>query len=59
MWTAARSAGNHDPKTPQIHTFGPGFIGVLGMGICGRSVDQMCVQLYESNQPSKYYNKIL
>jgi hypothetical protein len=29
------------------------------MRICGQDVDDMCVQLYESNQPSKHYNKIL
>jgi hypothetical protein len=29
-----------------------------GMRICRSSVDDMCAQLYESNQPSKHYNKI-
>ena len=28
------------------------------MGICGQTVDDIIVQMYESNQPSKHYNKL-
>ena len=29
------------------------------MRICGRSVDDVWVQMYKSNQPSKHYNRTL
>jgi hypothetical protein len=47
------------PRPRKSGFFRDGFFYVPGMGICGRSVDDVCIQLYESNQPSKYYNKIL
>jgi hypothetical protein len=59
MWTAARRNENRRLEPAQKRTFGAGFIRVPGTGICGWSVDHMCIQLYESNQRSKYYNKIL
>jgi len=26
-------------------------------GACGQSVDEVCAEMYESNQPSNYYNR--
>jgi hypothetical protein len=59
MWIAARCSGNYRSRIAQIRIFGDGFFYATGMGICGRGVDDVCIQLYESNQRSKYYNKIL
>jgi len=27
------------------------------LGACGQSVDEVCAEMYESNQPSNYYNR--
>jgi hypothetical protein len=59
MWTGPKQAGNSGDKTAQMRNFSHCPIRPLGMRICGSSVDEMWVQLYESNQRSKYYNKIL
>jgi hypothetical protein len=59
MWTGPKQAGNSGDKTTQMRNFSRRPIRLLGMRICGSSVDEMWVQLYESNQRSKYYNKIL
>jgi hypothetical protein len=59
MWIGLKQAANSRNKTPQMRTFSRSFIPAPGMRICGSSVDDMCAQLYESNQPSKHYNKIL
>jgi len=47
------------PESRKYGFFGDGFFYATRMGICGRGVDDVCIQLYESNQRSKYYNKIL
>jgi hypothetical protein len=59
MWIEAKQAGNSRDKTAQMRAFNRSFIRRPGMRICGSSVDDVCVQLYESNQRSKHYNKIL
>ena len=59
MWIGLKQAGNSRDKTAQMRAFNRGFIHAPGMRICGSSVDEMCAQLYESNQPSNRYNKIL
>jgi hypothetical protein len=59
MWIGAKQAVNTCDKTAQMRAFNRGFIHAPGMRICGSSVDDMCAQLYESNQPSNRYNKIL
>jgi hypothetical protein len=59
MWIGAKQAAISRHKRAQKHAFSHGFIHPPGMRICGSSVDDVWVQLYESNQPSKYYNKIL
>jgi len=59
MWIGLKQAGNSRDKTVQMRAFDRGFIHVPGVRVCGSSVDDMCAQLYESNQPSKHYNKIL
>ena len=59
MWIGATQADNSLDKTVQKHDLCHNAIRRPGMRICGSGVDDMCVQLYESNQRSKYYNKIL
>jgi hypothetical protein len=60
MWIAARCSGKLPPLEPRKYgCFGDGFFYATRMGICGRAVDDVCIQLYESNQQFKYYNKIL
>ena len=58
MWIGAKQAANSCAKTAQMRAFNRSFIHAPGMRICGSSVDDMCTHLYESNQPSKHYNKI-
>lgn len=57
MWIGAKRSAISYPKPAQMCASSHGFIRWPGMRICGSSVDDMWVQLYESNQPSKYYNK--
>jgi hypothetical protein len=59
MWIGAKQAAIFRHKRAQMPASSHGFIRSPGMRICGSSVDDVWVQLYESNQPSKYYNKIL
>jgi hypothetical protein len=59
MWIGAKQAAISRHKRAQIRASSHGFVRPPGMRICGSSVDDVWVQLYESNQPSKYYNKIL
>jgi hypothetical protein len=42
-----------------MRSFGGGAKTPPAVRTCGSIVDDVCIQLYESNQRSKYYNKIL
>jgi hypothetical protein len=53
------AADGYGVRTTQTCAFLQNFVHAPGVGICGRSVDDVCIELYESNQRSKHYNKIL
>jgi len=59
MWIEATQVSKSRDKIEQIRAFSRQVDNSLETRICGRNVDDMCVQLYESNQRSKHYNKIL
>jgi len=57
MWTAAKQNGKASAKGAQMPAFYRGPIATPAVGICGWKVDDMWVQMYESNQPTNHYNR--
>jgi hypothetical protein len=57
MWTAMGETAANLRKTLQITAFRPLSIARPTRRICGWIVDDVCVQMYESNLQSNYYNR--
>ena len=57
MWTAAKQTGKALAKAGANAAFYRASIAALAVGICGWKVDDMCIQMYESNQPFNHYNR--
>jgi hypothetical protein len=57
MWIDARIKGKTSAKAQQTGLTLTSSIAKPAVGICGWTVDDVWAQMYESNQPSKHYNR--